>query len=144
MMIELFFRAQLQHTVETESSHFIGWQREVSFSHSLLSSVVLRLSAMNPKAFRTIVGGILIHMSIGTVYTASNMITYIISYIHNCLGNAVGGGITLSRCRALLPTCRRGCMPLVLWVRPCRCCLLAASRLRSGQRSAPLLVASAS
>ena len=37
-----FFSGQLQHTVETQSSHFIGWQREVSFSHYLLSSFVLR------------------------------------------------------------------------------------------------------
>lgn len=75
---------------------------------------------MNPKGLRTIIGGILIHMSIGTIYTASNMITYIISYIHNCLGNAVSGGMVCSRYRALLLTCRRGCMLLASWVRRCR------------------------
>ena len=37
---------------------------------------------MNFKALRTIIGSVLIHMSIGTVYTAANMITYIISYLH--------------------------------------------------------------
>lgn len=31
-------------------------------------------------------------MSIGTIYTASNMITYIISYIHVLLGNQVSDG----------------------------------------------------
>lgn len=46
-------------------------------------------SKMNYKALRTIIGGVLIHMSIGTIYTASNMITYIISYIHVLLNNSV-------------------------------------------------------
>ena len=37
---------------------------------------------MNFKALRTIIGSVLIHISLGTVYTAGNMITYIISYLH--------------------------------------------------------------
>lgn len=37
---------------------------------------------MNFKALRTIIGSALIHISLGTVYTAGNMITYIISYLH--------------------------------------------------------------
>ena len=37
---------------------------------------------MNFKALRTIIGSVLIHISLGTVYTAGNMISYIISYLH--------------------------------------------------------------
>ena len=45
---------------------------------------------MNLKAFRTVLGGVLIELSLGSLYTAANMITYIISYIHVVAGDTVG------------------------------------------------------
>ena len=44
---------------------------------------------MNFKAIRTVLGGVLIHISLGSIYTAANMITYIISYIPVVVGNTV-------------------------------------------------------
>ena len=51
---------------------------------------------MNFKALRTIIGSVLIHISIGTVYTAANMITYIISYLHVLKEQAVCRTFALS------------------------------------------------
>ena len=44
---------------------------------------------MKAKAIRTIFGGVLIHLSLGSLYTAANMITYIISYLHVLKGHTV-------------------------------------------------------
>lgn len=40
------------------------------------------MGKMNGKAIRTVIGGILVHFTFGTIYTCANMITYIISYLH--------------------------------------------------------------
>ena len=72
---------------------------------------------MNLKAFRTVLGGVLIHISLGSIYTAANMITYIISYIHVVVGNTV---IFLSDRiigRVLRIPCQLGCLQLALWAR---------------------------
>ena len=64
----------------------------ISVAQRLSPSPVFSFSTqkdMNSKALRTIIGGVLIHLSIGAIYTASNMITYIISYIHVLLENQV-------------------------------------------------------
>lgn len=37
---------------------------------------------MHTKAALTLFGGILIHLTLGTLYTSSNLATYVISYCH--------------------------------------------------------------
>ena len=37
---------------------------------------------MHYKAVLTLIGGILIHLTLGTLYTASNLTSYVISYLH--------------------------------------------------------------
>jgi hypothetical protein len=37
---------------------------------------------MHYKAVLTLMGGVLIHLTLGTLYTASNLTTYVISYLH--------------------------------------------------------------
>lgn len=37
---------------------------------------------MNYKGFLAVLGGTLIHLTLGAVYTSSNIITYVISYLH--------------------------------------------------------------
>ena len=39
-------------------------------------------SFMHYKAVLTLMGGVLIHLTLGTLYTASNLTTYVISYLH--------------------------------------------------------------
>ena len=44
---------------------------------------------MRSKAILTLLGGILIHLTLGTLYTASNITTYVISYLHVVKGQKV-------------------------------------------------------
>lgn len=44
---------------------------------------------MRVKAILTLLGGILIHLTLGTLYTASNITTYVISYLHVVKGQKV-------------------------------------------------------
>lgn len=44
---------------------------------------------MHYKAVLTLIGGILIHLTLGTLYTASNIATYVISYLHVAKGQKV-------------------------------------------------------
>ena len=44
---------------------------------------------MRSKAILTLLGGILIHLTLGTLYTASNITTYVISYLHVVNGQKV-------------------------------------------------------
>ena len=37
---------------------------------------------MHCKSVLTLIGGVLIHLTLGTLYTASNLTTYVISYLH--------------------------------------------------------------
>ena len=37
---------------------------------------------MHAKALLTLVGGILIHITLGTMYTSSNLTPYVVSYLH--------------------------------------------------------------
>ena len=45
---------------------------------------------MHYKAVLTLVGGILIHLTLGTLYTASNLTSYVISYLHVVKRQPVG------------------------------------------------------
>ena len=73
---------------------------------------------MNLKAFRTVLGGVLIELSLGSLYTAANMITYIISYIHVIVGNTVSLAPVFLIDRVLPIRCQLGCSLLALWARP--------------------------
>ena len=75
---------------------------------------------MKAKAIRTIFGGVLIHLSLGSLYTAANMITYIISYLHVLKGHAVRFKLIPLIFRILPITWLGGCTLLVLWARPVR------------------------
>lgn len=44
---------------------------------------------MHYKAILTLIGGVLIHLTLGTLYTASNIATYVISYLHVVKGQKV-------------------------------------------------------
>lgn len=37
---------------------------------------------MHRKAIISLIGGMLIHLTLGAVYTTSNIVTYVISYLH--------------------------------------------------------------
>ena len=60
----------------------VGWRFWYTTIPTIHFFVNLEGLNMNFKALRTIIGSVLIHISLGTVYTAGNMITYIISYLH--------------------------------------------------------------
>lgn len=45
---------------------------------------------MHYKAALTLIGGILIHLTLGTLYTASNLTSYVISYLHVVKRQPVG------------------------------------------------------
>ena len=62
--------------------NLVGWRYWHTTIPTIHFFVYLEGLVMNFKALRTIIGSVLIHISIGTVYTAANMITYIISYLH--------------------------------------------------------------
>ncbi len=44
---------------------------------------------MHAKALLTLVGGILIHITLGTMYTSSNLTPYVVSYLHVAKKHAV-------------------------------------------------------
>ena len=44
---------------------------------------------MHAKAILSLIGGILIHITLGTMYTSSNLTPYVISYLHVVKKNAV-------------------------------------------------------
>ena len=44
---------------------------------------------MRAKAILTLIGGILIHLTLGTLYTSSNLTTYVLSYLHVVKGYKV-------------------------------------------------------
>lgn len=76
--------------------NLIGWRYCGTTIPTIHFFVYLEGLVMNFKALRTIIGSVLIHISIGTVYTAANMITYIISYLHVLKEQAVSGCLALS------------------------------------------------
>ena len=45
--------------------------------------------SMHAKAILTLIGGILIHITLGTMYTSSNLTPYVISYLHVAKKHAV-------------------------------------------------------
>ena len=75
---------------------------------------------MKSKAIRTIFGGVLIHLYIGSLYTAANMITYIISYLHVLKGQAVYVVSVPLIIRISTTIWLVGCTLLVLWAKPVR------------------------
>lgn len=44
---------------------------------------------MHVRAILTLIGGILIHFTLGTMYTTSNLTPYVISYLHVVKKHAV-------------------------------------------------------
>ena len=48
----------------------------------LIGTQLFILFKMHVKGVLTLVVGILIHLTLGTLYTASNLSTYVISYLH--------------------------------------------------------------
>lgn len=63
---------------------------------------------MHTKAVFTLIGGILIHLTLGTLYTSSNLATYVISYCHVVKGQKVTSYELCLSSRILTPLCRRG------------------------------------
>ena len=65
---------------------FLYDSQEVPREYQLCSHYILHgtqlFILMHVKAVLTLVGGILIHLTLGTLYTASNLSTYVISYLH--------------------------------------------------------------
>ena len=49
---------------------------------------------MHAKAILTLIGGILIHFTLGTMYTTSNLTPYVISYLHVVKKHAVLFGMS--------------------------------------------------
>ena len=44
---------------------------------------------MNSKAIKTLIGGIIVHLTLGIGYTTANLATYVISYLHVVKGFTV-------------------------------------------------------
>lgn len=63
---------------------------------------------MHTKAVLTLIGGVLIHLTLGTLYTSSNLATYVISYCHVVKGQKVGIFVFCIMNRILTLLCRRG------------------------------------
>lgn len=63
---------------------------------------------MHTKAVLTLIGGILIHLTLGTLYTSSNLATYVISYCHVVKGQKVWILASCIKTRILTPLCRLG------------------------------------